>query len=111
MTTIPCPCCGSPMAVPGSLMSLKHVPLPRSERLILDMFIDAFPREVATRSIVNALWGLDPNGGPIDPENNIAVFLSRTNRRLRSLGWRVAAPKGRNGRVLEAIPVAIARAA
>lgn len=109
MSTVPCPCCGSPMAVPASLVALVHVPLPPIERTILNLFAAAYPRRVSTRAVINALWGLDPNGGPVSAENNISVRLVHINRVLVPLGWRIWAPTG-NGRMLTQVPPAVSMA-
>jgi hypothetical protein len=99
-----CPCCGGDMPAVIPTTALSAIPMPDSERTILDLAIASYPRAVMTQTITNALWGLRADGGPMEPENGIGVRVHRLNKKIKPVGWRVRAVNNAfHGRRLEPI--------
>lgn len=99
-----CPCCGGELRDAVPVSALSAVPLPDSERAILDLAIAAYPLGVSTAAIVNSIWGTRADGGPMDTKNGIGVRVYRLNAKIKPLGWRVCAVgHAFKGRRLEAI--------
>lgn len=97
-----CPCCGGDMPAVVPTTALSAIPMPDSERAILDLAVAAYPRAVPTASIVNAIWGRRADGGPLDTDNGIGVRVHRLNKKLRPVGWSVrAVNRSYHGRRLE----------
>jgi hypothetical protein len=86
-----CPCCGGALREAVPVSALSAVPLPDSERAILDLAIAAYPLGVSTAAIVNSIWGTRADGGPLDTKNGIGVRVYRLNAKIKPLGWRVCA--------------------
>lgn len=84
--TVPCPCCGAEMPVPG-LSALRHMRLPPNERRVLDALIDVYPHYMPISRIVDRVYSDDPTGGPDTAVNAVAVYLSRLRRKLSTYGW------------------------
>jgi hypothetical protein len=99
-----CPCCGGelPSEIPAS--ALSAIPMPESERAILDLAVAAYPKAITSTAIIQGIWGRRADGGALDTRNGIGVRVHRLNKRLRPLGWRVASTGGSwHGRRLEVI--------
>jgi hypothetical protein len=97
-----CPCCGGtmPSIVPTS--ALSAIPMPDSERAILDLAVAAYPLAVSSAAIINGIWGGRADGGAMDTTNGIGVRVHRLNKKLKPVGWRVVGAKGSwHGRRLE----------
>jgi len=61
-------------------------------------------RLVSFDTIIDRLWGHDPNGGPIAPKNVIAIFIGQTNHKLRTSGYRIENVWGQGYRLVTIIP-------
>lgn len=85
----PCPCCGQPMPAPVRVEQLDFLELTPQQRVILKVFLERYPRQVPKAVLINALWGLDPNGGPLSVDNGISVRVHQLNVRLRPYGWAI----------------------
>lgn len=48
-----------------------------------------YPRTTSYRALADAVYALDPNGGPGNAENTIAASLSRAKAKIERAGWRV----------------------
>jgi hypothetical protein len=86
--TLPCPCCGQPVAdVSPEAVALALAP---RQRRLFDVIVRA-PGTTAER----LAWLLyeDVNGGPEDAVNAIRRRIRHLNRRLRAYGLRVAQPR------------------
>lgn len=93
-TMVSCPCCGADMPSPVPLRALVFAPLTHSQRNVLEALISAHPRPSTKDALINAVWGLDPNGGPLDPLNVIAVHCHRINKAILPFGWRIQGDPG-----------------
>lgn len=69
---------------PVLLGEVLNWPLPHQAQVLLRELIDRGPRR--TRDLVRALWGHDPDGGPLCPENAVRVHIVSIKRALRN-GW------------------------
>lgn len=52
--------------------------------------IAASGRLVTRNDLIEALWGDDPDGGPIDPNKLLDVYLHKSRQRLMPLGIGIA---------------------
>lgn len=84
------------MLTPG-LAALRHLSLPPRERQVLDVLINAYPRPLSTRQIVDRVYGDDPSGGPETAENAVRVYMWRLRQKLETFGWTAKKEKGRSG--------------
>jgi len=96
MTSLHCPTCGHDLDAPPSVASLASARLRPQDRKIVDALSRAYPRAVRTSALVDALYGDDPNGGPEDPSQVIAVRIYTLRRLLPQFGWTV--PNAKVGR-------------
>lgn len=73
---------------------LKAIPFTPLERRLIDAVVEIYPRSARREYLIDAVWGTDPNGGPVDPNNNIDVHRVRINRVMRPIGWEVVSRRG-----------------
>lgn len=102
--TVPCPLCGSPMHAQQPLESLREVSLGGNCGYVLKRLVEVYPNGVRRTALEAELYGADPNGGPKNPRNNIAVFVNRVNKVTEPLGWHVIATRGDSGPRYRLIP-------
>lgn len=90
-----CPCCGSKMieAVdhPRHLINVRMSP---REKVLLDLFVAKWPRPLRRHSMVNALYGDDPNGGPLTADHTAGTVVTLLRKTLTPFGWTVRSNKG-----------------
>jgi DNA-binding winged helix-turn-helix (wHTH) protein len=54
---------------------------------------------VSYAEIIDALWGHDPGGGPLDPRRNISVHVMHLRRALRAYGVEIRNVSGAGYRI------------
>lgn len=69
----------------------------RKQAQLLGYLAEHFGQWVRTESLVNALYGSDPNGGPVDPSTNINLFAMRLKPKLAEVGLTIEAKRGAVG--------------
>lgn len=84
MARLLCTHCGQPM---GDFSGIDIAGLTRTETLILDALVADRHRFTPMSTLVDAVDGDRPDGGPLDPSNGIKVVISRMHPRLSQLGW------------------------
>lgn len=62
----------------------------------MDVLVNAYPRTVGIRTLIDAVYHDDPDGGPLAPEAIIQQRITRIRRILPEYGW--ALPRSLNGR-------------
>lgn len=75
--------------------ALSAAPLSRQQRKIVDALAGAYPRRVAHQFLFDRLYDDDPEGGPLNPSNVVAVQITRLRRVLPKYGWTI--PSNRSG--------------
>lgn len=84
-----CPTCGHAIEeVP--MHALKDAKLTPQQRVMIAELVSAYPRYISRDGLFDALYQLDPNGGPEDVRTNIAVRISNIRRALAPYGWTVS---------------------
>lgn len=91
-----CPCCEQPLP---EIAGVKVVPaysivmtgdsavlLSRNE---FKIFTAVFPHKVPFSRLVKAVYADHPDGGPLTPEWCVSVTLSKMNKKLKDLGYRI----------------------
>lgn len=81
-----------PTVVPTT--ALAAIPMPDSERAILDLAVKAYPRAVPSSALIVGIWGHRADGGALDTSNGIGVRVHRLNKKLRPVGWHVVGAAG-----------------
>lgn len=82
----------------GSPLDFLHmVRLSAKQRELVEILASAYPRALSVDVVADQLYQLDPNGGPDDPANIVAVMTSRINPIIRQHGWEIASRKGFGG--------------
>lgn len=56
---------------------------------------------IARLRVVEAIWGDDPDGGPVDPSNSIYKWLWRSRQALRRLGLAIETHRYDGYRIVE----------
>lgn len=106
MTTTKCPCCGQALDSDLPAQALGGVPLPNSQRKLLDAVLRTYPRPAPTFVQVDAVWGDRADGGPDgNLPKHLAVLAHKINDRIRPYGWemRGQVKKAFSGRYLKRI--------
>lgn len=62
-----------------------------TERRLADLLRRSIGSWVPVERIVFALWGDDPNGGPVNAAQNVTVHVARLRRKLRGTGLAIEA--------------------
>jgi hypothetical protein len=96
VTTIPCPCCGSPMAA-GSMAvaALRHLRVPPLDRVVLRILADSYPEAVPIDRIVARAYAGTRDGGPVSSADIVKKAVSNLRRTLVPYGWTVPqSPRG-----------------
>lgn len=65
----------------------RTVALKRTEARLLGAMVDAYGRVVRREALVDAVWGDDPDGGPMSAMNGISVLVHSLRRRLAGAGF------------------------
>ena len=52
---------------------------------------------VKCADLIDALWGDDPEGGPLHAEKAVHVYVCRLNKTLRAFGREIKGQRGRDG--------------
>lgn len=92
-----CPTCGQ--ALPSAEIAVEgllHLPtLTEQERRAVRLLIQTYPRPASRESLIDALWGDDPEGGPDDIAPRLRVVLHHIRRKIAAMGWMI--PDARKG--------------
>lgn len=89
-----CPTCGHALdKVP--MVALGDAKLSPQLRMMLQELVDAYPRYVNRDSLFETLYGLDPNGGPENIANAVAVRIFHIRKVIEPLGWTI--PRSKTG--------------
>lgn len=100
-----CPTCGQSVPLDGRLLvDTAAAAVQRGARRIrvckghsmtlLSALHGAFPRCVSYERIIHAIWGHDPNGGPLAPRAVLHVLIARMRPALRELGVGIVTERG-----------------
>jgi len=91
---VDCPCCGRPFnhAVPAGGLSFPHWGPKKS--LIVDRLVEGYPKLVRTQQMVDALYSMERDGGPLDPVNTIRVMIWGLRPKLQPYGWTLSLAHG-----------------
>ena len=86
MTDKACPHCGQtlPALAPFGLY------LTRGEQRIFERVARAGPGGVHIRTLIDHVWGDDPNGGPLYAQKSLHVRIWHLNKKLRSKGKEIS---------------------
>ncbi|KKB80809.1 hypothetical protein VW35_00950 [Devosia soli] len=98
-----CPCCHRPL-ISAFEQVADEASLSMKERELFLTVANGFGGSVLREVVVNALYGLDPNGGPDDPRAVIAVIMTKTNAKIAPFGYRIFSRKTVGYRLATIIP-------
>lgn len=91
-----CPTCHQPMPDQERPDFLVEAPgLMPLDRKLIQVLIDCFPRSLTRDQLADAVYALDPQGGPDGANNVIACRLVNVRRVVVNYGWRI--PPQRSG--------------
>ncbi|MER9628410.1 hypothetical protein [Mesorhizobium sp. M0296] len=76
---------------------MKTLRLTNTERAMFGVFARSFGRFLSSREIVDGTYANDPNGGPINADNCIAVALVKFRKKLGAVGLEIDAVPGPGG--------------
>lgn len=85
------------MSAPVLLAEYAASPLHRCEAVLLRELV-CYGGQVARERLIDALYGADPEGGPLDACRNIRVYLFRLRAKMRP-EWRIDAAWGQGYRL------------
>lgn len=84
-----CPCCGAALdTVPYD--ALRELEIGPNERAVLTVLLDRYPRSVSRDTLVNAVWGDRPDGGPLSAYNILSVTHLKLRSKIEPLGWTIS---------------------
>ena len=89
-----CPTCDQTIHVAPDISGLRSVRLSPSEEKMLVIMSDTYPMGRSIPYFVNALYSDDPDGGPLQAKNVVAIFAHRLRRKLKPYNWTVSRGKG-----------------
>ena len=69
----------------------QEVRLPRRLGQVLDKLNEAYPKGVRRRDLADALYGDDPDGGPLDLDNCLESFVCRVRKAIAPAGFAIKA--------------------
>jgi hypothetical protein len=90
-----CPTCGHTIHAAPDISGLRSVRLSPSEEKMLVILSTAYPMGRSISYFINALYSDDPDGGPLQARNCIAIFACRLRSKLKPYKWTVS--KSKNG--------------
>jgi len=77
--------------------ALSAAPLSRQQRAMLESLIKAYPRSLGRDHLFELLYQLDPNGGPDDIANSVAVRIHNIRKIIERFGWTIPRQRGGTG--------------
>lgn len=83
-----CPCCGQ--SVPSGFIpeiEFIHKQLTVSQIAILELLMQRSPNVVSYEALENAVWGDDPDGGPLTIRKVLHVWGHRIRKIVKEYGW------------------------
>lgn len=88
MKSVTCPCCGGTLGNSSVRVNmLAELPLTGTERVLVKRLIKQYPLGVSKEALFNAVYGLDPDGGPEGGVKVISVFVCHLRSKLNRYGW------------------------
>ncbi len=87
--TMHCPSCGQQTSERAPVESLSGAPLRRQQRIVVDALSAAYPRPVAIGTLIDAVYGHDPNGGPDIAGKAITSIIEHLRQKLPLYGWEI----------------------
>ena len=103
MSAALCPCCHRPL-VSAFEQIADDAKLSMKERELFLAVSNGFGASVLRDVVINAMYGLDPNGGPDDPRAVIAVHMAKANAKIAPFGYRIFSRKTVGYRLATIIP-------
>ena len=107
-----CPFCEPGLVRDESLEAVEFfhrrgVHLSPNEAICLSVLMKG-PGIVRSTTLINYMWGSDPNGGPDDVQNNLKVYISKCRHKIKQakLPWDLRVIHG-TGYVLEKTAVSL----
>lgn len=78
---------------------IARVPFGRVQDAIIQALLDRFGTWVRTETLIECAWADDPNGGPLNANDNLRVHIDRIRKKIAPCGLAIT---GRNygGRML-----------
>lgn len=89
-----CPTCGARTAGEYDLEALGDLAGPGTQGSILTALIEVYPERIVQERLIARIWQLDPNGGPLDPGNCIAVAVYHLRKKIAPYGWSIKGDLG-----------------
>ena len=89
-----CPTCGH--AIESARMPVEMLPLLNiggKRREFLDALVRAYPSAVTHNRLVDELYGMDPNGGPLATSTLFNVMSCQLRQIIGPLGWTIPKEK------------------
>lgn len=84
-----CPCCFQKVDKVAPLDALRALHLPRSQSMLLELFVEKYPEHLSRIKLVNTLYDGDPAGGPDSAENIVSIMITRLRKQLKAFGWTI----------------------
>jgi DNA-binding response OmpR family regulator len=93
-----CPCCNRPMEDSRApIEGLAGAALTNQHRQMVAELVRAYPQPVSRDRLFDILYGLDPDGGPENVGNNIAVRIHKIRKAIELFGWTIPKQHGGTG--------------
>lgn len=84
---VTCPCCGQPV----DRMPAKGLAelVDGYRRRIVEELASVYPGSMTMEQLIHALYGDDPEGGPLAADNSISVYNWRIRKVIEPHGWTI----------------------
>lgn len=84
---VTCPCCGSLVDQMPALGLAEF--LDGYRRKIVEELASVYPGSMTMAEMIHALYGDDPDGGPLAADNSISVYNWRIRKVIEPHGWTI----------------------
>jgi DNA-binding response OmpR family regulator len=90
-----CPTCNRPMeAARAPIEALSSAAFTHQQRQMVVELMRAYPKAVSRNRLFALLYDLDPNGGPENVSNAIAVRINKIRNAIERFGWTIPRQRG-----------------
>lgn len=86
------------MASRAPVDALAYLPAGGVAKRAVEALLAIHPRTVPMSQLADMVYASDPNGGPDDAENSLAVAICIANKRMKATGWRIGTLDAKGGR-------------
>lgn len=95
--TLHCPTCGHEVEEVPMQAMIDAAALTPQQRIMVAALVKAYPRHLGRDCLFDQMYQFDPDGGPDNVGNSVAVRMCQIRKAIKPFGWTVSKTNGGKG--------------